>query len=107
MENNNYSIKTATYSFGCPICGTKVSAGDNYVESEGIATCLCVLPGRKLIPLTRIRELEEQVKRIEIEKLRLKIDLDVLVTFPDGTAAKKIVEKYRKISAERVLSSKN
>jgi hypothetical protein len=50
------TIKIASYSFSCPVCGHQVRKGDNYLESEGIATCVCMLPARRLIA-TGIRRL--------------------------------------------------
>lgn len=46
---NNYNIRTAHYSFTCPITGTKVRKGDEYVETEGVAISLkAAFPERRL-----------------------------------------------------------
>jgi len=99
----NSDIKTASYPFSCPLCGTRVKIGDSYVEDEGVATCPCVLPTRKLIPLAIIKELEDKVRKLELSNLHMKLDLDVLCSFPEGTAAKKISEKYRRIGETRSM----
>lgn len=45
----DYQIRTAHYSFTCPITGTKVRKGDSYIEVEGVAISLKAgLPERKL-----------------------------------------------------------
>ncbi len=45
----NYEIKTAHYSFRCPITGNPVKSGQNYAELEVMAVSLeAVLPKRNL-----------------------------------------------------------
>lgn len=48
----NYEIKIAHYPFVCPVTGKIVSKGQNYVELEGMALSLDVLPKRKLKPIS-------------------------------------------------------
>ena len=33
-------IKTAIFSFNCPICGTTVPKGTNYQEDQGFKMCI-------------------------------------------------------------------
>jgi len=47
----NIDIKISTYRFYCPVCGILVKTGENYIDQEGIRTCLCILPVRKLMPI--------------------------------------------------------
>jgi hypothetical protein len=110
MIPENCTIKTAGTGFKCPACGKQVKPGDNYLDQDGVKTCLCAMPVRKLIPLSRIQKLESLVRYLEIQNLRMKLDLEVLSSFPDGAAAKKILNKYirrRKIREEQALGIKN
>lgn len=69
-----------------------------------------IKPARKLIPLSRIKKLEALVRHLELQNLKMRLDLEVLSSFPEGEAAKKILNKYirkRKIREERFLSIKN
>lgn len=44
-----YEIKTAHFSFTCPITGKKIRKGDNYCELDGMALSMeAGMPGRKL-----------------------------------------------------------
>lgn len=110
MKTENYIIKSACSQFNCPLCGKLVKHGDNYVDQDGIRTCPCVLPVRKLIPLSRIKELESLVRHMELQNLKMRLDIEVLSSFPGEEAAKKIINKYirrRKIFEEQLLSTKN
>jgi hypothetical protein len=118
MENN-FEIKTAIYPFSCPVCNTKVKSGDSYVEDNGVATCLCVLPARNLVPMNnaRLAEAEQKIKELEksntylrTQNIKMRIDFEVLIDHPQGKAAKKILEKYRRLRTirnERYISTQN
>jgi hypothetical protein len=55
MASEN-TIKIASYYFSCPACGHLVKKGENYIDSEGVALCVCAMPVRRLIA-TGIRRL--------------------------------------------------
>ena len=114
MENKEYDLLTAAYDFSCPVCGTYVRRGDNYVMSDGVATCLCVMPVRNLKPLnpegTDVPELQKALKHLRIQNLKMRLDFEVLIDHPEGKAAKKILAKYRRMRTvrnERLLSTQN
>jgi hypothetical protein len=49
MNDKDYSIRIARYSFTCPITGIKIRKGDEYIETEGVAISLKAgLPERNL-----------------------------------------------------------
>jgi hypothetical protein len=113
----NYNLKVACYQFSCPVCGTQVKPGDNYIEDDGIATCLCVMPERKLVPLDpaaelniKVARLEKALKHLRLQNLKMRLDFEVLIDHPDGPAARKILGRYRrmrKIREESSLSTQN
>ncbi len=111
-----YSIKIATYPFSCPICGSAVKKGENYVDNEGAMFCMCVVgekppvvpPGggqvsaRKLTPLT--------LERMKWDNLMMRLELETIAENPEGEVAKKIIARYRrrmKAREERYLSKQN
>jgi hypothetical protein len=111
-------IKVATAPFWCPKCGTLVRTGENYIEDGGRKLCMCALPDRKLKSLrsnckvqsfqcpARI-EYEKVAKHLRIENIKMRYDLEIISENPDGTAAKKIIARYRKIRNEQNLSVQN
>jgi hypothetical protein len=108
--NSNSIIKTASYAFSCPLCGMKVKVGDSCIEEEGVLTCPCVMPARKLIPMTRIKEMQAYIDKLEFRNLKLRLEIEILTTYPHGVAAKKIIRKYtlrRKQLQEIELTRKN
>jgi hypothetical protein len=112
MEKRNYTLKKAAYSFGCPVCGTRVNRGDNYIDEDGVATCLCTLPSRRLKPLRDIidADTEKALKHLRLENLKMRLDFEVIIDHPNGKAAKKILDKYRrlrKVREEKFLSVQN
>lgn len=118
MENKDYSIKPAHYAFSCPVCGTNVKQGENCIDNDGVLTCVCVLPARKLVPVVRdidrlifkIAELEKALKHLRIANLKMRSDFEVLIDHPQGKAANKIIGKYKRLRTirdEKYLSVQN
>ena len=117
MENT-YSVKQATYPFSCPRCGSQVNKGKNYVDDNGVATCMCVLGGElpsspsatSLDVQRRLLRIPFKRESLEFENLRMRLELEQIAENPEGRAAKKIIAKYRmKMEArkEQRLSKQN
>lgn len=113
MENGKYVLKVAVMPFYCGICGEFVKIGETYAESNGKKSCLCVMPARKLKPLSPTQSEQKEDKammHLRVENLKMRIELETLSMHPDGKAAKKIIAKYirkRKIRNELYLSTQN
>lgn len=107
MENNSV-IKPADRAFRCGICGKQVKKGEACIQEYGIRTCTCVLPARQLIatgiirpgkrtnPTALIEDLNKSVDHLRKKNLKMRLEIEVLTTLPHGTAAQKIIERYRR-----------
>lgn len=107
MEKTLFAVKTSAGNFCCPLCGDRVKPGEVYVDVDSVKTCFCVMPVRNLIPVKRIGEMEGLIRHLELKNLHLRMDISVLASFPDGAAASKIRERYRKAREELLLTAKN
>jgi hypothetical protein len=110
MENN-YIIKSAPYSFSCPIYGDTVKQGDDCVEQEGALFCMKILEERKLGPVNPHPQLKT-IRRNSVswDNLQMRLELETIAMDPDGEDARKILDKYRrKIKAreERFIAPQN
>jgi hypothetical protein len=61
-------------------------------------------------PAHNIVELERALRHLRIQNLHMRLDFEVLIDFPEGKAAKKILDRYRrmrKAREENLLSIQN
>jgi len=55
-----FHIKIAFFSFKCPLCGIQIMKGEVYMEdNDGLKTCFCQLPKRKLKPIITKKKYDE------------------------------------------------
>jgi hypothetical protein len=117
MATNNHVIKMAIIPFHCPKCGILVKCGENYAEIEDRKLCINELPARRLLPIKgkktpemRQKEDNDTINHLRVQNLKMRIDLETIIENPSGDAAKRIIEKYRRlrnIRNEQYLSTQN
>jgi predicted RNA-binding Zn-ribbon protein involved in translation (DUF1610 family) len=61
-SGDQYLIKMLGGRFSCPVCGERISKGDNYIDIQGLRVCIkCGLPTRRL-KFIGIRAVEAEIK---------------------------------------------
>jgi hypothetical protein len=106
METNDFTVKVAKYSFCCPLCGKLVKPGDNYIEDNGVASCMCRMPAQT-IPVEASSDFEKALRIATRKNLKLRLEIEILTMHPEGKAARLIRQKYERIREDiRVESEK-
>lgn len=114
MGTTDFEIKQARYDFQCGICGTMIKKGENYtVDKDGDEICTHINEATgtrqkakgnpKKITNMVLEELkkEKAMDHLRKQNLMMRLELEEIAARPDGRAAKKIINKYRRIKRER------
>lgn len=96
METNDFTVKVAKYSFCCPLCGKLVKPGDNFVEDNGVASCMCRMPAQTQ-PVKTSSDFEKALRIAARKNLKLRLEIEVLTMHPESKAASLIRQKYERI----------
>jgi hypothetical protein len=105
----SYIVKPAPYSFICPIYGDTVKRGENCVEENDALFCMKILSERNLTPVAK-SNMRFRPGTVRWDNLMMRLELETIAMDPDGDAAKKILDKYRrrmKARQERYTAQQN
>ncbi len=97
MDIIDFNLKVAKYAFCCPVCGTMIRKGDNYIEENGVATCLCRMPAQTPHTVKAASDFEEALRIAARKNLKLRLEIEILTMHPEGKAARSIRQKYERI----------
>lgn len=96
METNDLTVKVAKYAFCCPLCGKLVKPGENFIEDNGVATCMCRMPAQTP-PVKTSNDFEKALRIAARKNLKLRLEIEILTMHPEGSAARNIRKKYERI----------